>query len=93
MANRHKAMAACKNVGGAVLEYGKPSVVAAAKKKSNAPGAIQKAAGGAVEQRAEGGKVVGKAAGGRLDKRARGGKIGAFSTGGSPFSAASKVKG
>lgn len=35
-------------------------------------------------QKKDGGKVVGKASGGRLDKRARGG---------SPFSAAAKVKG
>lgn len=91
MANRHKAQ--MKNVGGAVLSSGNPKVAAEAKKSSNKPGAIQKATGGAVEKRAEGGKVVGKASGGRLDKRARGGKIGAFATGGSPFSNAAKVKG
>lgn len=84
MANRHKVQA--KNIGGAVLEYGKPSVVASAKKSSNAPGAIRKKDGGSVD------KVVGKATGGRLDKRARGGVVGKFATGGSPFSAASKVK-
>jgi hypothetical protein len=94
MANRHKAQAAHKNVGGAVLSYGKPAVVSAAKKSSNNPGAIQKADGGSVEARKEGGKVVGKAAGGRLDKRARGGSVAKkFASGGSPFSAASKVKG
>lgn len=92
MANRHKAQAKY-NVGGAVLSSGKPSIAAAAKQSSNKPGAIQKATGGAVETRKEGGKVVGKASGGRLDKRARGGSVKKFASGGSPFSSASKVKG
>lgn len=94
MANRHKVQAFksggkaghSKGVHHADVDYGNADVIKEAKNTSDGAGvkAIMKK---------EGGSVPGKAAKPRMDKRARGGKIGKFARGGSPFSAASKVKG
>lgn len=57
MANRHKAQAKRKNVGGAALSYGNPRVVAEAKKKADGgavPGAASKSR---IAKRARGGRV------------------------------------
>jgi len=61
MANRHKAQAKHKNVGGAAVAYGNPKVIGEAK---------------STENKKRGGKVFGKSSRHRLDKRARGGGVG-----------------
>lgn len=60
MANRHKVQK--RNVGGAVVSYGKPKVISAARSKS--------------EGFKSGGAIPGAKGAGRLDKRARGGRTG-----------------
>lgn len=84
MAHRHKVQKF--NAGGAAVAYGNQDVILAAKKGGTNPGIKP-------IQKKDGGTVPGKAAGGRLDKRQRCGKVGKFARGGSPFSAAAKVKG
>lgn len=76
-----------KGIKHAEVSYGNEDVIKEAKSTSDGEGvkAIMKK---------DGGSVPGKASAPRMDKRASGGKVTKkFARGGSPFSAASKVKG
>lgn len=57
MANRHKAQAKHKNVGGAAVSYGNPKVISEAKEKKRGGKVHGKSAMHRVDKRARGGGV------------------------------------